>query len=273
MARTLEDAAIILEVIAGHDPKDSTSSYRSVDPYRHALGQSVKGLKVGIPDLDVEGLDPQTMALWKKGQDWLLDAGVEILPISMPHMHLALAVYYIIAPAECASNLARYDGVRYGVRVEGPSLDDLYCATRADGFGAEVKRRILIGNYVLSSASYQDYYLQAQKVRRLIAQDFTQAFFQCDALLMPTAAGPALPLSAPKRSPIEAYLEDVFTVPANLAGLPAISVPTGLSLDHSPMGLQLIGRAFDESTLLKLGYVLEQAAQFPFWSPNNAQGS
>ncbi len=201
-------------------------------------------------------------ALWQRGIAWLRDAGAEPVEISLPHTRYALPAYYIIAPAEASSNLARYDGVRYGLRVEGGSLDEMYGSTRAAGFGAEVKRRILIGTYVLSAGYYDAYYLKAQRVRALVAQDFAQAFERVDCLLAPTAPSAAFAIGEHSADPIAMYLNDLFTVPADLAGLPAISVPAGLSGDGLPLGLQIIGRAFDEATVLRAAEAMERAAQF-----------
>jgi aspartyl-tRNA(Asn)/glutamyl-tRNA(Gln) amidotransferase subunit A len=259
MTKTVADAALMLEAMAGHDAKDSTSARHAVPNFRAAVGQSVKGLKIGIPkEYRPEGLSPEIAATWDKGIQQLKDAGAEIVNISLPHTQYALACYYIIAPAEASSNLARYDGVRYGVRVDnGGTLDEMYCATRAQGFGAEVQRRILIGTYVLSAGYYDAYYLRAQKVRALIARDFAEAFEKVDAILTPTAPSDAFKLGEKQDDPITMYLNDVFTVPASLAGVPAMSVPAGLSAQGLPLGLQVIGRMFDEETVLKVGAVLE----------------
>jgi aspartyl-tRNA(Asn)/glutamyl-tRNA(Gln) amidotransferase subunit A len=200
--------------------------------------------------------------LWQQGRDWLKAAGAEIVDISLPHTKYALPTYYIIAPAEASSNLARYDGVRFGLRVEGKSLSDMYELTRQAGFGAEVKRRVLIGTYVLSAGYYDAYYLKAQKLRTLIARDFTQAFDKVDAILTPTSPNAAFATDAKMDDPVQMYLNDVFTVTANLAGLPGLSVPAGLSVEGLPLGLQVIGRAFDEATVLRVGRALEQAAEF-----------
>ena len=271
MTRTVRDGAILLGTMAGFDPKDSTSVDRPVPDYESALGRSVKGLRIGIPqEYRVPGMSAEIEALWSAGMAWLREAGAEIREVSLPHTKYALPAYYIVAPAEASSNLARYDGVRFGLRVKGRSLPEMYEATRGEGFGPEVQRRILIGTYVLSAGYYDAYYLKAQKVRSLIAADFTTAFDSVDAILTPTAPSAAFALGEKAADPIAMYLNDVFTVPVNLAGLPAISVPAGLSADGLPLGLQLIGRAFDEETLLRLAGVVERSAGFtarpePWW--------
>ena len=263
MARNVRDAAILLGAMAGHDPKDSTSVPRPVPDYERAMTGDVRGLRFGIPkEYRTDGLPAEIDKLWQQGIDWLKAAGATPVPISLPHTKYALAAYYIIAPAEASSNLARYDGVRFGLRVPGDGLTDMYENTRAAGFGAEVKRRVLIGTYVLSAGYYDAYYLKAQRVRALIARDFADAFKSCDVILTPTAPSAAFALGENMDDPIAMYLNDVFTVPINLAGLPAMSVPAGLSADKLPLGLQLIGRAFDEETLFRVGGVLETAASF-----------
>ena len=263
MTRTVRDSAIMLGVIAGFDPKDSTSSDLAVPDFEAALGQGVKGLRIGIPaEYRVEGMDPEIAALWDRGAAWLKEAGAEIVDISLPRTKYALPTYYIIAPAEASSNLSRYDGMRYGLRVDGASLDETYAATRAEGFGPEVRRRVLIGAYVLSAGYYDAYYLKGQKVRKLIADEFSASFEQVDAILTPTAPSAAFAQGEKSDDPIAMYLNDVLTVPASLAGLPAISVPAGLSGDGLPLGLQIITRAFDEETLFRVADVLEQAAGF-----------
>jgi len=262
-ARTVEDTAILLGSMAGYDPKDSTSVDLPVGDYRAATARSIKGLKIGIPaEYRVEGMSPEIDGLWRTGEAWLRDAGAEIVPVSLPHTRYALATYYIVAPAECSSNLARYDGVRYGLRVTGKDLTEQYEKTRAEGFGAEVKRRILIGAYVLSAGYFDAYYIKAQKVRALIARDFANAFQGCDLILTPTAPSAAFALGEKTEDPIAMYLNDVFTVPASLAGLPGISVPAGLDSGGLPLGLQLIGRPFDEETVLAGAAALEKAAGF-----------
>jgi aspartyl-tRNA(Asn)/glutamyl-tRNA(Gln) amidotransferase subunit A len=263
IARDVRDAAIMLTSMAGHDEKDTTSVDRPVPDYEAALGQGVKGLKVGIPkEYRVDGMPAEIDALWSRGIEWLKAAGAEIKEVSLPHTKYALPTYYIVAPAECSSNLARYDGVRYGLRVEGRDITDMYEKTRAAGFGAEVRRRVLMGTYVLSAGYYDAYYLKAQKVRTLIARDFATVFADVDVLLTPTAPSAAFAVGEKTDDPLSMYLNDVFTVPVNLAGLPGISVPAGLSSDGLPLGLQLIGRTFDEETLLRAAYAVEQAADF-----------
>ncbi len=263
LARTVEDAAIMLGAIAGHDPKDSTSAPLPVPDYQAALTGDIRGLRIGIPkEYRVDGMPTEIEALWQRGADWLRDAGAKPIEISLPHTRYALPAYYIIAPAEASSNLARYDGVRFGLRVPGDTVEEMYELTRAAGFGPEVRRRVLIGTYVLSAGYYDAYYLKAQRVRTLIARDFAVAFERVDCLLTPTAPSAAFAIGEKIDDPIAMYLNDVFTVPANLAGLPAISVPAGLSNDGLPLGLQVIGRAFDEATVLRVGEVLERAADF-----------
>jgi aspartyl-tRNA(Asn)/glutamyl-tRNA(Gln) amidotransferase subunit A len=263
MARTVRDAAIMLRAMAGHDPRDSTSAPLPVPDYEAALDGDIRGLRIGIPDeYRAPGMPAEIEALWQRGIAWLRAAGAEPVAIGLPHTRYALPAYYIIAPAEASSNLARYDGVRFGLRVEGETPDEMYELTRAAGFGAEVKRRVLIGAYVLSAGYYDAYYLKAQKVRALVARDFAQAFERVDAILAPTAPSAAFAIGEISDDPVAMYLNDVFTVPANLAGLPAISVPAGLSADGLPLGLQLIGRAFDEETVLRTAGVLESAAEF-----------
>lgn len=263
MARSVEDCAIMLRAMAGWDAKDSTSVNMPVPDYRASIGQSIKGLKVGIPkEYRIDGINAETEANWQQGIQWLKDAGAEIVDISLPHTKYSLATYYILAPAECSSNLARYDGMRYGNRVEGKDLTDTYELTRAAGFGPEVQRRILIGTYVLSAGYYDAYYLKAQKIRALIAQDFTEAYKKVDVILTPTTPGSAFAIGEKQDDPIKMYLEDVFTVPVNLAGLPGMSLPSTLDSKGLPLGLQLIGKPFDEETLFRVGHVLEQAAQF-----------
>ena len=264
IARNVEDCAILLRSMAGYDAKDSTSVDRPVPDYAAACGRSLRGLRVGIPqEYHSAATPPEIEALWQQGVYWLRDAGCEIVNVSLPHTKYGLAAYYIIAPAECSSNLARYDGVRFGTRVDADSLDELYERSRARGFGTEVQRRILIGTYVLSAGYYDAYYLRAQKVRSLILRDFTEAFQKVDVLLTPTTPSAAFAQGEKMDDPIKMYLNDVFTVPASMAGVPALSVPTGLSEDGLPLGLQLIGRPFDEEALLAVGHVLEQAAAFP----------
>jgi len=263
MTRTVRDAAIMLRAMAGHDEKDSTSVNTTVPDYEATLEQGVKGLRIGIPaEYRIDGTPPEIAALWDQGIDWLKDAGAEIVEVSLPYTKYALPAYYIVAPAEASSNLARYDGVRYGLRVDQDDLTDMYEATRAAGFGKEVKRRVLIGTYVLSAGYYDAYYLQAQKVRTLIADDFKQAWSEVDALLTPTTPEPAFGIGEKSADPVAMYLNDILTVPANMAGLPALSVPAGLSSQGLPLGLQVVGRAFDEATVLRVGRALERAADF-----------
>jgi len=263
IARTVRDAAIMLGAMAGHDPKDSTSVPRPVPDYEAALTGDIRGLRFGIPkEYRVDGMPAEIEKLWQQGIDWLKAAGAEPVEISLPHTKYALPTYYIIAPAEASSNLARYDGVRYGLRVPGKSLDEMYENTRAEGFGAEVRRRILIGTYVLSAGYYDAYYLKAQRVRTLIFNDFREAWKKCDVVLTPTAPSAAFGIGEKEDDPIGMYLNDVFTVPVNLAGLPGMSVPAGLSGEGLPLGLQLIGKPFDEETLFRVGGVLETAANF-----------
>lgn len=263
MTRSVEDAARMLQVMAGFDAKDSTSVDVPVPDYVAALGGSVKGLKVGLPrEYRIDGINPETDALWQKAASMLRDAGAEAVEISLPHTKYALPVYYIIAPAEASSNLARYDGVRFGLRVPGDNLNDMYAATRFAGFGKEVRRRIMIGTYVLSAGYYDAYYRKAQRVRRLIRSDFTEAFKKCDVILTPAAPGTAFAIGEKQGDPLQMYLEDVFTVTLNLAGLPGICLPMGVARNGLPMGLQLIGRAFDETTLFTAASALEKAANY-----------
>ncbi|MCK5425591.1 MAG: aspartyl/glutamyl-tRNA amidotransferase subunit A, partial [Emcibacter sp.] len=263
ITKTVRDAAIMMESMASYDVKDSTSVERTVPNYEHALTGDVRGLKIGIPkEYRMDGMPEEIETLWQQGIAWMKAAGAEIIDISLPHTKYALPTYYIVAPAEASSNLARYDGVKYGLRVEGDSLDGMYKNTRAEGFGHEVKRRILIGTYVLSAGYYDAYYLKAQKIRTLIAQDFAKAYEKVDVILTPTAPSAAFALGEKSDDPIAMYLNDIFTVPASLSGLPAISVPAGLSKDAMPLGLQIIGRAFDEETVLRAAHALEHAASF-----------
>ena len=263
IAKTVEDAAILLRSMSGPDPRDSTCLDLPTPDYPAALGRSVKGLRIGVPrEYRMDGVPAEIDALWEQGIAWLRDAGCEIVEISLPHTRYALPAYYIVAPAEASSNLARYDGMRYGHRGEGGSLTEVYEASRAEGFGAEVKRRILIGTYVLSAGYYDAFYLKAQKVRRRIADDFDAAWTRVDAILTPSTPSAAFALGDRVSDPLAMYLNDVFTVTANLAGLPGLSVPAGLSSEGLPLGLQLIGRALDEETLFALGAAIEKAAAF-----------
>lgn len=262
-ARTVEDNALLLQSMAGYDPKDSTSANKEVPNFLAALSGDLKGKTIGIPkEYQVEGMPEEIAKLWEQGMQWMKDAGANTVEVSLPHTHYALATYYIIAPAECSSNLARYDGVRYGYRADEKELVHMYEKTRAEGFGDEVKRRIMIGTYALSSGYYDAYYIKAQKVRRLIANDFIEAFKQCDALLTPTAPSAAFAIGENEDDPIKMYLNDVFTVPASLAGLPGMSVPAGKDAQGLPLGLQIIGRPWDEETVFKVAQTIENLAQF-----------
>ncbi|MFN7304258.1 MAG: Asp-tRNA(Asn)/Glu-tRNA(Gln) amidotransferase subunit GatA [Phenylobacterium sp.] len=263
IARTVEDAALLLTSMSGHDPKDSTSLDVEVPDFPSFVGRSVKGLRIGVPkEYRVDGMPAEIEALWEQGIAWLRDAGCEIVEVSLPHTRYALPAYYIVAPAEASSNLARYDGMRYGLRADAASLTDTYETSRAQGFGEEVKRRILIGTYVLSAGYYDAYYLRALKVRRRIADDFSQAFGKVDALLTPTAPSAAFALGENADDPVAMYLNDIFTVTVNLAGLPGMSLPAGLDPSGLPLGLQLIGRPLEEGLLFSLGGALEKAAGF-----------
>ena len=274
LTRTVEDAAIMLGAMAGHDAKDSTSAPIDVADFSAGLKEGVKGMKVGIPEeYTLDGMPAEIEALWQQGMDWLKGQGAECIDVSLPHTKYALPAYYIVAPAEASSNLARYDGVRYGLRVEGETLDDMYMATRAQGFGDEVRRRVLIGTYVLSAGYYDAYYRQAQKVRTLIARDFREAFEQVDVLLTPTAPSAAFAIGDKMDDPVAMYLNDVFTVPASMAGLPAISVPAGLDGDGLPLGLHLIAKPFDEVTLFRSASALEEAAGFDARPPSPKGGA
>ncbi len=263
IARDVRDAAILMKSMASVDAKDTTSVDIAVPDYEKAIGQSVRGLKIGIPkEYRVDGMPPEIERLWQAGRDWLREAGADLVDITLPHTKYALPAYYIVAPAEASSNLARYDGVRYGLRVPGDDIVSMYEETRAAGFGKEVKRRILIGTYVLSAGYYDAYYLRAQKVRTLIKRDFETVFADgVDAILTPATPSAAFGLEAmATASPIEMYLNDIFTVTVNMAGLPGIAVPAGLTGDGLPLGLQLIGRPFDEEMLFRTAHVIEQAA-------------
>ena len=262
-ARTVQDGAILLGSMASHDPKDSTSADRPVPDYQAACKRGVKGLRIGVPrEYRVDGMPAEIEALWQQGIAWLRDAGAEIVDVSLPHTKYGLATYYIVAPAEASSNLARYDGVRFGLRKDGAELSDMYGNTRAAGFGAEVRRRILIGTYVLSAGYYDAYYLRAQKVRALILRDFNEVFANVDALLTPTTPSAAFAQGEKMDDPIQMYLNDLFTVGANLAGVPAISVPAGLDSNGLPLGLQIIGKNFDEETVFAVSAEIERAAGF-----------
>jgi aspartyl-tRNA(Asn)/glutamyl-tRNA(Gln) amidotransferase subunit A len=261
IAKTVRDAAMMLGAMASHDPKDTTSVDAPVPDYEAALSKGVKGLRVGVPkEYRVEGMSKEIEALWEQGIAWLKSAGATIHEISLPHTKYALPAYYIVAPAEASSNLARYDGVRYGLRVPGRDVIDTYENTRAAGFGKEVRRRILIGTYVLSAGYYDAYYLKAQKIRTLIKRDFDHAWSKVDVVLTPTTPSPAFGFGEKTGDPIAMYLEDIFTVTVNMAGLPGMSVPAGLSSEGTPLGLQLIGKPFDEATLFRAGQAIEDAA-------------
>lgn len=261
ITRSVEDAAIMLSVMASTDEKDTTSVDRPVPDYTAEMKGKLKGLKIGIPkEYRVDGMSEEIAKLWDQGIEWYEDAGAKIEEVSLPHTKYALPAYYIVAPAEASSNLARYDGVKYGLRVEGDDIIDMYEKTRAEGFGAEVKRRILMGTYVLSAGYYDAYYLKAQKVRTRIKQDFEEAFKKVDVLLTPTTPSPAFAAGDMIGDPLEMYLNDILTVTVNMAGLPGLSVPAGFSASGLPLGLQLIGKPFDEGTLLRAGQVIEEAA-------------
>jgi aspartyl-tRNA(Asn)/glutamyl-tRNA(Gln) amidotransferase subunit A len=263
IARSVRDAAILLRSMAGHDPKDTTSVDMPVPDFEASVGRGIKGLKIGIPkEYRRDGMAAEIENLWAQGIAWMKDAGATITEISLPHTRHALPAYYIVAPAEASSNLARYDGVRYGLRVPGKDIADMYEKTRAAGFGKEVRRRILIGTYVLSAGYYDAYYVRAQKIRTLIKRDFETAFDAgIDAILTPATPSAAFGLGEKgSADPVEMYLNDIFTVTVNMAGLPGISVPAGVSTEGLPLGLQVIGRAFDEETLFSVARVIEQAA-------------
>jgi aspartyl-tRNA(Asn)/glutamyl-tRNA(Gln) amidotransferase subunit A len=263
LARTVEDCAILLGSMAGHDPKDSTSADRLVPDFAAACKRGVKGLRIGVPrEYTMDGMPEEISALWQQGLAWMRDAGAEIVDVSLPHTKYGLATYYIVAPAEASSNLARYDGVRFGLRENGEDLRDLYERTRAAGFGPEVRRRILIGTYVLSAGYYDAYYLRAQKVRALILRDFTEVFTKVDALLTPTAPSAAFAQGENMDDPIKMYLNDIFTVPASMAGVPGMSVPAGLDANGLPLGLQVLGKPFDEETVFAVSAAIERAAGF-----------
>jgi len=262
IARTVEDCAILLGSMAGYDAKDSTSANIAVPDFAAAVARGVRGLKIGVPrEYRPEGLAGEIDTLWQRGLGWLRDEGAEIVDVSLPHTKYGLATYYIVAPAEASSNLARYDGVRFGARVEGHDLIELYERTRAAGFGEEVKRRIMIGTYVLSAGYYDAYYVRAQKLRTLILRDFTEVFRKVDALLTPATPTAAFAIGE-NSDPLTMYLNDVFTVTANIAGIPGLSVPAGLDGRGLPLGLQVLGRPFDEETVFAVGGVVERAAKF-----------
>jgi aspartyl-tRNA(Asn)/glutamyl-tRNA(Gln) amidotransferase subunit A len=263
LARTVEDCAILLTSMAGHDPKDSTSADRPVPDFSPACRRPVKGLRIGVPrEYRSDDMPAEIETLWRQGLDWLRDQGAEIIDVSLPHTKYALPAYYIVAPAEASSNLARYDGVRFTSRVDGDDLIELYENTRAAGFGPEVRRRVLIGTYVLSAGYYDAYYLRAQKIRALILKDFTDIFRTVDALVTPTAPSAAFAQGEKMDDPVKMYFNDVFTVPGNMSGIPGLSVPAGLDAQGLPLGLQVLGKPFDEETVFCVGAAIERAASF-----------
>lgn len=265
IAKTVEDCAIMLKNMAGYDAKDSTCENKEVPDFTKFLSGNVKGMKIGIPqEYRVDGLNSEVAAYWDKAAAMLKDKGAEIVDISLPHSKYALATYYIIMPAETSSNLARYDGLRYGVRVDGNTLDEMYINSRTSGFGAEVKRRIMMGTYVLSAGYYDAYFVKAQKVRRLIRDDFIEAFKKCDVILTPTTTGAAFAIGdkSMHENPINMWLNDLFTVAISLAGLPAMSLPIGLNSQGLPLGMQIIGRPFDEQSVFEASSALEKQVGF-----------
>ncbi|OGW72557.1 MAG: aspartyl/glutamyl-tRNA amidotransferase subunit A [Omnitrophica bacterium GWA2_52_12] len=259
ITKTVEDSALLMNVLAGHDPKDSTSAPQAVPDYTRALVGNVKGLKVGVPeDFFAAGLDPEIEKSVRTSIKLLENAGAQIVPVALPHAKYSVAVYYIVAVAEASSNLGRFDGVRFGRRVQGADLIEMYKKTRSDGFGAEAKRRILLGTFVLSAGYYDAYYLQGQKVRTLIRQDFSTAFEKADLILSPTTPTPPFKIGEKLTDPLAMYLSDIFTIPANLAGVPALSVPCGFTASGLPIGVQLMGRPFEESVILRAAHTIEQ---------------
>ncbi len=263
MSKNVKDCSLLLEVISSYDSKDSTSIEFKRNKYSEELSNNIKGKKIGIPkEYRVDGMSSEIEELWKKGVDYIKECGAEVVDISLPHTNYALPAYYIVAPAEASSNLARYDGVKYGFRTKGENLIDMYEKTRSEGFGNEVKRRIMIGTYVLSSGYYDAYYLKAQKVRRLIKKDFDEAYNKVDAILTPSTPSSAFKIGDKTDDPISMYLNDIFTVPVNLAGLPGISIPAGVDKKGYPLGLQIIGKAFDEQTILNIAYSMEEKINF-----------
>ena len=261
--RTVRDNALLLEAMTGYDPKDSTSASVPVPNFEAAITGDIRGLKVGIPiEYSLEGMAEEIQMIWELGSKWLKDQGAEIREVSLPHTKYALPAYYIVAPAEASSNLARYDGVRYGLRVKGNSLDEMYENTRGEGFGAEVRRRVMIGTYVLSAGYYDAYYVKAQQVRTIILNEFKSVFNDVDVLLTPTTPNSAFPIGEKVDDPVAMYLNDIFTVPANMAGLPGISIPAGLDKNGLPLGLQVIAKPFDEETLFRAADAIERAADF-----------
>ena len=263
MSKNVKDCSLLLEVISSYDSKDSTSIEFKRNNYSKELTNNIKGKKIGIPkEYRVDDMPNEIEELWKKGIEYIKECGAEVVDISLPHTNYALPTYYIVAPAEASSNLARYDGVKYGFRTKGENLIDMYEKTRSDGFGNEVKRRIMIGTYVLSSGYYDAYYLKAQKVRRLIKKDFDEAYNKVDAILTPSTPSSAFKIGEKTNDPISMYLNDIFTVPVNLAGLPALSIPAGVDKKGYPLGLQIIGKAFDEQTILNIAYSIEEKINF-----------
>ena len=263
MSKNVKDCALLQEVISTYDEKDSTSINFKRNEYSKELTNNIKGMKIGIPkEYRVDGMPKEIEDLWSKGIEYIKNCGAEIIEITLPHTNYALPTYYIVAPAEASSNLARYDGVKYGFRSKGENLIDMYERTRSEGFGSEVQRRIMIGTYVLSSGYYDAYYLKAQKVRKLIKNDFDDAYKKVDAILTPSTPSAAFKIGEKTNDPISMYLNDIFTVPVNLAGLPAISIPAGLDVKGYPLGLQIIGKAFDEQKILNIAYAMEEKIQF-----------
>jgi len=263
MSKNVKDSSLLLEVISSYDSKDSTSIDFKRNNYSEELTNNIKGKKIGIPkEYRVENMPDEIENLWKKGIDYVKQCGAEVIDISLPHTNYALPAYYIVAPAEASSNLARYDGVKYGYRTEGMNLTEMYEKTRSEGFGNEVKRRIMIGTYVLSSGYYDAYYLKAQKVRRLIKKDFDEAYSKVDAILTPSTPSSAFKIGEKTNDPLSMYLNDIFTVPVNLAGLPGISIPAGVDKNGYPLGLQIIGKPFDEQTILNIAYSMEEKINF-----------
>ncbi|MDB9930251.1 Asp-tRNA(Asn)/Glu-tRNA(Gln) amidotransferase subunit GatA [Candidatus Pelagibacter sp.] len=263
MSKDVKDCALLQEIISTYDEKDSTSIDFKRNEYSKKLTNNIKGKKIGIPkEYRVDGMPKEIEDLWTKGIEYAKDCGAEIVEISLPHTNYALPAYYIVAPAEASSNLARYDGVKYGFRSKGENLIDMYEKTRSEGFGSEVQRRIMIGTYVLSSGYYDAYYLKAQKVRKLIKNDFDEAYKKVDAILTPSTPSAAFKIGEKTNDPVSMYLNDIFTVPVNLAGLPAISIPAGVDVKGYPLGLQIIGKAFDEQNILNIAYAMEEKIQF-----------
>jgi len=263
MSKDVKDCALLQEIISTYDEKDSTSINFKRNQYSKELTNNIKGKKIGIPkEYRVDGMPKEIEDLWTKGIEYIKDCGAEIVEISLPHTNYALPTYYIVAPAEASSNLARYDGVKYGFRSKGENLIDMYEKTRSEGFGSEVQRRIMIGTYVLSSGYYDAYYLKAQKVRKLIKNDFDEAYKKVDAILTPSTPSAAFKIGEKTNDPVSMYLNDIFTVPVNLAGLPAISIPAGVDVKGYPLGLQIIGKAFDEQNILNIAYAIEEKIQF-----------